>query len=207
MFTSNLVAEWHCTELCFLSFLPFWSYSGCGKRSTFLGPACLIFSGTGLALVHPKSKFKYFFSYFVWFSLKRCIGIHDYADSVRGTIKTANCRTLLKTKQHDITHNRSTDVFLWSHDIISKHRQLLVSNSTLTNQPHNHKFHWLQELHFRLAAFRDKRKASFPSFHSAVTELRAAPGPSHGDCTKSGNVRKILVKDAFPIQSSPRKNS
>lgn len=155
----------------------------------------------------PSQSLNIFFSYFVWFSLKRCIGIHDYADSVRGTIKTGNCRTLLKTKQHDITHNRSTDVFLWSHDIISKHRQLLVSNSTLTNQPHNHKFHWLQELHFRLAAFRDKRKASFPSFPPAVTELRAAPGPSHGDCTKSGNVRKILVKDAFPIQSSPRKNS
>lgn len=39
----------------------------------------------------------------------------------------------LITKQQDITHNRSTDVFLWSHDIILKHRQLLVSNSTLTN--------------------------------------------------------------------------
>lgn len=54
--------------------------------------------------------------------LKRCIGIHNYADSMKSTIKNGDCRTLLITKQQDITHNRSTDVLLWSHYIILKHR-------------------------------------------------------------------------------------
>lgn len=79
-----------------------------------------------------------------------------------------------------------------------------------TNKPASRPYSeavWLQELNFSLAAFRDKKKASFPNFHSAVTELRAAPGPSHGAWTKSKSVCKILVKYAFPIPSAFGKSS
>lgn len=47
--------------------------------------------------------------------------------------KRGDCRALLLAKEQDISHNRSTDFFLWSDDIILKHTYLLVSNSTLTN--------------------------------------------------------------------------
>lgn len=52
--------------------------------------------------------------------------------------KTGVCGTLLLATEQDISHDRSTDFFLWTHDIILKHTYLLVSNPTLTNQPHHH---------------------------------------------------------------------
>lgn len=127
-------------ELCFLSFLPFWSYSGCGKRSTFLGPACLIFSDTDLALMHLKLKVKYInFTFLFLFGFLKKVHWNSWLCSFsEGCHKKQVTRTLLITKQQDITHNRSANVFIWSHDIILRHREVLVSNSMPTNQPHDH---------------------------------------------------------------------
>lgn len=173
-------------------------------ENLFLGPACPIFSATGLGPVHLKLRFNVLFC-LLWSVQEFMITwTHSGAEQ-----KTADCKTLL-AKEQDICPNRRTALFPWSHDIILKHTYLQVSRFQLTNQPLSHTISLIARSWFQVGSSLRGEKIQLARL--SLWCYRAQKSfwhqlDSYCDWTRFGSLCKIPVKDAFPILTWPGTSS